>query len=225
MKRDFIKGDNIEHLQLVDPFVRPIADCLQSKHAKVNYTFLGRTYHYLYRFNSLMIVIGPQTKFAKVMFLHVSVCSTGGNTPPQQVHPWAGTPPQQVHPPAGTLPQQAHLPGRYPRAGTPPREQCMLGDTGNKRAVRIPLECILISNESVVSIQVTSTALRCCLWILRFPLPSLKTNIKSITNSLFVLLNNYASPGAANEGTDNFELIVTCFKVQFMENFHVSCWL
>ena len=38
MKRDFIKGDNIEHLQLVDPFVRPIADCLQSKHAKVNYT-------------------------------------------------------------------------------------------------------------------------------------------------------------------------------------------
>ena len=147
------------------------------------------------------------------MFLHVSVCPQGG------IHSPSRYTPRQVHPPAGTLPQQAHLPGRYPRAGTPPREQCMLGDTGNKRAVRIPLECILISNESVVSIQVTSTALRCCLWILRFPLPSLKTNIKSITNSLFVLLNNYASPGAANEGTDNFELIVTCFKVQFMEKF------
>ena len=29
-------------------------------------------------------------------------------------------------------------------AGTPPPEQCMLGDTGNKRAVRILLECILV---------------------------------------------------------------------------------
>ena len=29
-------------------------------------------------------------------------------------------------------------PGRYT-----PREQCMLGDTGNKRTVRILLECIL----------------------------------------------------------------------------------
>ena len=36
---------------------------------------------------------------------------------------WAGTPPRQVHPP----------------------EQCMRGDTGNKPAVRILLECILIS--------------------------------------------------------------------------------
>ena len=42
--------------------------------------------------------------------------------------------------------------GRYPppQAGTPPgrytpaREQRMLGDTGNKRAVRIRLECILV---------------------------------------------------------------------------------
>ena len=37
-------------------------------------------------------------------------------------------------------------PGRYTPSGqvhTPP-EQCMLGDTGNKRAVRILLECILV---------------------------------------------------------------------------------
>ena len=46
---------------------------------------------------------------AKVMFLHVSVCTRGGE----------------------------YL-GRYPP------EQCMLGDTGNKRAVRILLECILV---------------------------------------------------------------------------------
>ena len=108
----------------------------------------------------------------------------------------------------------------------------ILRDKVNELAVRILMECILVddslmivSNESVVFVQVTSTALRCCLWILRFPLPSLKTNIKSITNSLFVLLNNYASPGAANEGTDNFELIVTCFKVQLSDNLHVSCSL
>ena len=28
----------------------------------------------------------------------------------------------------------------------PPHQQCMLGDTGNKRAVRILLECILVRN-------------------------------------------------------------------------------
>ena len=41
---------------------------------------------------------------------------------------WAGTPPRQVHHPG-----QVH-----------PPEQCMLGDTGNKRAVRIILQCILV---------------------------------------------------------------------------------
>ena len=79
----------------------------------------------------------PQTKFAKVMFLHVSVCPQGGvpgQEPPCQVCPRAGTPP---------------LPGTPPWAGTPPhrytpQEQCMLEDTGNKRAVRILLECILV---------------------------------------------------------------------------------
>ena len=56
---------------------------------------------------------------------------------PQQVHPRG-----QVHPPwEGTSP-----PGKIhpPWAGTPPREQYMLGDTGNKRVVRILLECILV---------------------------------------------------------------------------------
>ena len=58
----------------------------------------------------------PQTKFAKVMFLHLSVILfTGGST-------WAGT-----------------SPGRY----TPPRSAYW--DTVSKRAVRIPLECILVA--------------------------------------------------------------------------------
>ena len=99
------------------------------------------------------------------MFLHVSVCPQGeeylgryplAGTPPRQVHPpdryppsWAGTP-RQVHPPA-----QVHPLGRYtppwqvcPLAGTPPGQvhpipQC-IWDTVNNRAVRIPLECILV---------------------------------------------------------------------------------
>ena len=63
------------------------------------------------------------------------------STPPWQVHPLAGTPPGRYTPPAGTPPS----PGRYtPRAGTAPPEQCMLGDTGNKRTVRILLECIFV---------------------------------------------------------------------------------
>ena len=39
--------------------------------------------------------------------------------------------------------QEQAPPHPHPGAGTPP-EQCMLGDTGNKRAVRILLECILV---------------------------------------------------------------------------------
>ena len=49
--------------------------------------------------------------------------------------PQAGTPREQVNPQ-----DQVHHPGtRYT-----PRVQCMLGDTGNKRVVRILLECILV---------------------------------------------------------------------------------
>ena len=71
--------------------------------------------------------------------------------PQDQVHPQV----KAVHPPpkdqAGT--RTPPPPGRYTpwdQAGNPPRdqagspEQCMLGDMGNKRAVRILLECILV---------------------------------------------------------------------------------
>ena len=67
----------------------------------------------------------PQTEFAKVMLLHISVCPQEGV--PGQVHPPVGSPtpgtppgryaPQQVH----TPPRQVHPLGRYiPQAGTPP---------------------------------------------------------------------------------------------------------
>ena len=88
-------------------------------------------------------------------------------TPWDQVHPrWVppgtGYTPWQVPPRTRYTPQDQIHPRQVPRrtrytpvAGTPltryhqdqvkpPREQCMLGDTLNKRAVRILLECFLV---------------------------------------------------------------------------------
>ena len=46
----------------------------------------------------------------------------------------------------GSAPVHAgmHNPRPWDLRQAPPPEQCMLGDTGNKRAVRIPVECILV---------------------------------------------------------------------------------
>ena len=90
---------------------------------------------------SIMIVLNiyyrPQRSCGKVMLLHLSVIlsrggagadTTGGQTPSGSDTPWEQTPPPNSSPP--------------PPADTP--TQCMLGDTGSKRAVRILLECILV---------------------------------------------------------------------------------
>ena len=70
------------------------------------------------------------------MFLYVSVILfTGGSA---SVH--AGIPPPGSRHPPGSRPPLEQTP---PREQTP-QEQCMLGDTGNKRAVSILLECILV---------------------------------------------------------------------------------
>ena len=73
--------------------------------------------------------------WGKVIFLHLCVILfTGGGSA------WAGTPLAGTHPQAGTHPPwQVH-----------PREQCMLGDTGYKRAVRILLECILVESMNLI---------------------------------------------------------------------------
>ena len=81
---------------------------------------------------------------------------------PGQVSPGPIHPPDQVHPPTTRYPpgtrytpprtryipwDQVHPPWtRYlPGPGTPPPKQYMLGDTSNKWAVGIPLECILVN--------------------------------------------------------------------------------
>ena len=80
------------------------------------------------------------------MFLHVSVCPQGGSA---SVHD--GIPLDQAHPLGpGTL-QQGDHPGKEtppgkadPHLARRPLAQCMLGDTVNKRAVCILLECNLV---------------------------------------------------------------------------------
>ena len=113
----------------------------------------------------------PQTKLANVMFLHVSVIlSTGGGGVPGQVPLGPGTPPwdqihprDQVHPETRYTPWTRYTPQtrytprtRYTPHQVPPGtrytpwdqvhppEQCILGDVGNKWAVCILLECILV---------------------------------------------------------------------------------
>ena len=62
--------------------------------------------------------------------------------PPWQIHPLGRYTPRQVHPPAGTLPWAGtpHPLGRYS-----PLQSSACWDTVNKQAVRILLECILVS--------------------------------------------------------------------------------
>ena len=81
--------------------------------------------HYFYR---------PQTKFAKVMFLHLSVILFTGGGLSALVH--AGI---HANPPEQTPPEQTP-----PRKQTHPPAQCMLRNTGNKRTVCILPECILV---------------------------------------------------------------------------------
>ena len=85
----------------------------------------------------------------------------GPGTPPDQVHPQTRytpnqVPPDPIPPGPGTSPHTRYTPpepGTLPlnQAHSPdqvhPPEQCMVGDMGNKRAVRILLEYILVGKE------------------------------------------------------------------------------
>ena len=99
----------------------------------------------------------PQQSWGKVMFFQASVILlTGGvclsacwdtTHPPEQTPPLgADTLLEQTLPPRSRHPPRADPPSRHPPRGRypPPREQSMLGDTVNARAVRILLECNLV---------------------------------------------------------------------------------
>ena len=95
-------------------------------------------YHKIYCYYRL------QTKFAKVIFSQVSVCPQEGVCP---IACWDTHPPgPEADIPLGPdTPLGPDIPLGPDTPGTKhPRVQCMLGDTGNKRAVRILRECILV---------------------------------------------------------------------------------
>ena len=92
----------------------------------------------------------PQTKFAKVMFSQVSVCpqSGGGGCLPHcrlgYALPWEQTTPRSRHP------RSRHPPSsRQPPQQQTLSLQCMLGNMGSKRVVRIPLEYILVEKRAL----------------------------------------------------------------------------
>ena len=97
----------------------------------------------------------PKTKFANVMFLHVSVILSTGGGGSASVHAWIPIPLGPGSPPGGRPPDQAPSGSRTPWDQAPPsvsrplgpgtpHAQCMLGDTVNKRAVCILLKCNLV---------------------------------------------------------------------------------
>ena len=96
----------------------------------------------------------PQRSWGKIIFSEACVRNSvhrgvsaplhaGIHTP---LGPEADTPPgPEADTPPGPQEQTPPPPPQSrPPPGTDPQAQCMLGDTGNKRAVRILLECILV---------------------------------------------------------------------------------
>ena len=113
---------------------------------------------HLCRWNLGVINYCPQTKFAKVTFLHLSVSHSvhrgvsasvrdGIHPPGKQTTPRSRHPSGSRHPrPEADTPRKQTAPRSRYLLGSrhPPPAQCMLGDMGNKRVVRILLECILV---------------------------------------------------------------------------------
>ncbi|XP_048404834.1 small subunit processome component 20 homolog [Stegostoma tigrinum] len=73
-----------------------------------------------------------------------------------------------------------------------------------------PFVQLLIDCLQSMHVKVTTSALQCLTWILKFPLASTETLADQLTQQLFVLLKDYAKAGAARG--ENFHLVVNCFK-------------
>ncbi|XP_054845011.1 small subunit processome component 20 homolog [Eublepharis macularius] len=73
-----------------------------------------------------------------------------------------------------------------------------------------PFVLLLISCLQSTDVKVVTGALQSLLWILKFPLPAVDTNIEQLIKQLFLLLKDFARPGAAKG--QNFHLVVNCFK-------------
>ncbi|XP_077195287.1 small subunit processome component 20 homolog isoform X2 [Paroedura picta] len=73
-----------------------------------------------------------------------------------------------------------------------------------------PFVQLLISCLQSTDVKVVTGALQSLLWILKFPLPAVEANMEQLIKHLFLLLKDFAKPGAAKG--QNFHLVVNCFK-------------
>ncbi|KAJ7422794.1 Small subunit processome component 20 like protein [Pitangus sulphuratus] len=73
-----------------------------------------------------------------------------------------------------------------------------------------PFVQLLIDCLKSMDVKVITGALQSLVWILKFPLPSISTNMESLIKQLFLLLKEFAKTGVAKG--QNFHLVVSCFK-------------
>uniref|UniRef100_A0A8C8SVZ5 UTP20 small subunit processome component n=1 Tax=Pelusios castaneus TaxID=367368 RepID=A0A8C8SVZ5_9SAUR len=73
-----------------------------------------------------------------------------------------------------------------------------------------PFVQLLIDCLRSADVKVITGALQSLVWILKFPLPSIEKNTEQLTKQLFLLLKDFAKPGAAKG--QNFHLVMNCFK-------------
>ncbi|XP_047917180.2 small subunit processome component 20 homolog [Anser cygnoides] len=73
-----------------------------------------------------------------------------------------------------------------------------------------PFVQLLINCLKSMDVKVITGALQSLVWILKFPLPSVNTNLESLIKQLFLLLKEFAKTGVAKG--QNFHLVVNCFK-------------
>ncbi|KAM9389678.1 small subunit processome component 20 homolog [Phaethornis superciliosus] len=73
-----------------------------------------------------------------------------------------------------------------------------------------PFVELLIDCLKSMDVKVITGALQSLVWILKFPLPSVSTNLETLIKQLFLLLKEFAKTGVAKG--QNFHLVVSCFK-------------
>ncbi|XP_075285568.1 small subunit processome component 20 homolog [Opisthocomus hoazin] len=73
-----------------------------------------------------------------------------------------------------------------------------------------PFVQLLIDCLKSMDVKVITGALQSLVWILKFPLPSVSTNLEPLIKQLFLLLKEFAKTGIAKG--QNFHLVVSCFK-------------
>lgn len=61
-----------------------------------------------------------------------------------------------------------------------------------------------------------SNSLRCFISLLKYPLPSLRTQVQAFVDRLFILLADYAAVGGAGNKGVGMELNRLLFKVSFI---------